>query len=82
MLSRKKKQQMMERINASLEAIRPYLHADEGDVHLVNITDDLIVQLRFSGMCESCPMASRTVVSGLTDTIRGLYPEIAGVEVL
>lgn len=72
----------MARINASLEEIRPYLRVDEGDVELVNITDNFIVQLRFTGNCESCPMASTSMISGLTDTIRTLYPEVAGVELL
>lgn len=82
MLSKKKKQEMMARINASLNSLRPYLQADDGDVELVNITQDLVVQLRFTGNCESCPMAGTSTVSGLAEIIRGLYPEVTEVKVL
>ena len=46
------------RIEDSLNSIRPYLEADGGNVKILEISEDHIVTLEFLGACGSCPMAS------------------------
>jgi len=42
-------------VNKSLERIRPYLAVDGGDVELVRVTDEGIVEVRLMGSCTECP---------------------------
>jgi Fe-S cluster biogenesis protein NfuA len=70
------------RIEAALDAVRPHLRVDQGDVELVNVTDDMRVQIRWMGMCESCSMSAMTLRAGLTEAIKNKIPEITAVEAI
>lgn len=72
--------EMKEKILAALEQIRPALQADGGDVELVDITDDGVVQVRLQGACQGCPMSQMTLTQGIEQTIRAHVPEVKGVE--
>lgn len=74
------KGQLFERIEEALQTIRPHLQVDGGDVELVDVTDEMIVQIRWKGMCESCNMSVMTLRAGIAQAIQGKIPEIAGVE--
>jgi Fe-S cluster biogenesis protein NfuA len=67
---------MEERIRKALEGIRPYLKADGGDVELVNVTKDGIVQVKLLGACSSCPMSQMTLRAGVE---RALIREVPGI---
>ena len=71
---------MIERIEAALEKIRPFLIADGGDVKVVEITDDLVVKLELIGACGTCPMSPMTMKAGVEEVIKKEIPEIKGVE--
>ncbi len=62
------------------EEIRPAVAMDGGDVQLVGITDDLVVQVRMIGSCSSCPSSTATLKLGVEALLREEYPEITGVE--
>lgn len=70
------KEKTIELIEQALETVRPYLHADGGDVKLVELTDDLIVKLELQGSCQSCPMSAMTFRAGLEESIRKAVPYI------
>ena len=42
-------------VESILEELRPAIQADGGDVHLVDITTEGVVQVRFEGECLRCP---------------------------
>jgi len=71
---------MKERVEKALEKIRPALQADGGDVQLVNVTEDGVVQLRLRGACAGCPMAMMTLKNGIERRLREEIPEIKKVE--
>lgn len=73
------KNKIFEKVNAALEKIRPYLNADGGDVSLIDITEDLIVKVRFSGACEGCPYSFMTLKAGVEEAIKKELPEIKDV---
>ena len=52
---------MIERVEAALEKIRPFLQSDGGDVKVLEVTDDLIVRLELLGACGACPMSPMTM---------------------
>ncbi len=54
---------MKEEILKALESVRPFLQADNGDIELVDVTDDGIVIVRLLGECEKCPLSIITLRS-------------------
>lgn len=71
---------MREKVEAALDKIRPVLQADGGNVELVDITDNGIVQVRLQGACHGCPMSQITLKNGVERVILKEVPEVKGVE--
>ena len=71
---------MKERIQAAIEKIRPMLKADGGDVELVDVSEDGIVQVRLQGACSGCPMSQMTLKNGIERVIKQEVPEVKSVE--
>lgn len=67
------------RVEEALNQLRPYLEADSGNVSILGITDEMIVQLRFHGSCSSCSMSEMTLKAGIEQAILRMVPEIRGV---
>lgn len=75
-------QTLSERIEASLDNIRPYLEADGGNVRVLELTKDHILRLEFMGNCGNCPMSTMTFKAGVEEAIRKAVPEISKIEVI
>lgn len=71
------RRQIVEQIETALEIVRPYLQADGGDVRVVRVTDDGIVELKWEGTCVSCPMSIMTLRAGVE---RALMLRVAGIK--
>ncbi len=69
---------MKEKVEKSLEKIRPSLQADGGDVELVEIKDG-IVKVRLTGACGGCPMSQMTLKMGIERVLKKDIPEIKEV---
>jgi Fe-S cluster biogenesis protein NfuA len=69
-----------ERVERALALCRPYLQADGGDVELLRVTPDGIVELMFQGTCVVCPMSRMTLRAGLERAILKAAPEVRRVE--
>jgi Fe-S cluster biogenesis protein NfuA len=67
-------------LQKSLEQIRPYLQRDGGDVELVRMTEDGIVEVRLTGSCVSCPMSLMTLRAGIERALLLAHQEITRVE--
>lgn len=70
---------MLERVEAALEKIRPFLIADGGNVKVLEITDGMEVKLELQGACETCPMSAMTMKAGIEEAIKRDIPEITQV---
>lgn len=68
-----------ERVEKALEKIRPYLVADGGDIALVDITEDMIVQVEMKGACNGCPFSLQTLKAGVEIAVKKEVPEIKEV---
>ena len=53
--------------------------ADGGDVKLLDIDENNIVQLELLGACGSCPMSPMTMKAGVEEAIKRIAPEVNGV---
>jgi Fe-S cluster biogenesis protein NfuA len=67
---------MREKVEKALQTIRPYLKADGGDVELVQITPEGIVEVKLTGACSDCPMSQMTLRAGVE---RALIREVPGI---
>lgn len=71
---------LLSRVEKALTNIRPYLEADGGDVKVVEITNDNVVNIQLLGACETCPMSAMTLKAGVEEAIKKAVPEIVGVK--
>ncbi|MDO9548997.1 MAG: NifU family protein [Candidatus Marinimicrobia bacterium] len=71
---------MKEKVQKVLDAVRPFLQADGGDVELVDVTDDGVVKVRLTGACGSCPMSTYTLKMGVENKLKKEIPEVKAVE--
>ncbi|MCA9736825.1 MAG: NifU family protein [Gemmatimonadetes bacterium] len=69
-----------DQIEAVLEAIRPALHMDGGDVEFVGFRpEDGIVEIRWLGACVSCPISMQTLKLGIERRLVESVPEVTEV---
>lgn len=76
------KEELLQAIDAALDAVRPHLAVDGGNVEVVDVTDQGIVQVKWLGNCQNCNMSVFTMRAGVEQAIRSRVPEIAGVEAI
>ena len=69
-----------QRVQKSLDKVRPALQADGGDVELVEITADNVVKVKLKGACGGCPMAQMTLKNGIEKFLKKEIPEVKSVE--
>jgi Fe-S cluster biogenesis protein NfuA len=69
-----------EKLRETLKNVRPYLQRDGGDVELVRITEDGIVEVRLIGSCISCPMSIMTLRAGIERSLMIAHAEVKRVE--
>ncbi len=69
---------MREKVEAVLDKIRPALISDGGNVELVDVNDGT-VQVRLTGACDGCPMATMTLKMGIEQILRQEIPEVKEV---
>jgi len=67
-------------IEQSLTKVRPYLNEDGGDVELVRVTDDGIVELKLVGSCLLCPMSIMTLRAGIERALMLAHKDVKRVE--
>ncbi len=70
---------LRDKIEASLNTMRPYLNDDGGNVEVVEITDDLVVKVRLLGSCSTCPQSFMTMKAGIEEAVKRSVPEIKAV---
>jgi len=71
---------MKEKVQSVIDEIRPNLQADGGDIELVDITEDNVVQVRLQGACRGCPGAVMTLKMGVERLLKERIPEVKSVE--
>ncbi len=71
---------ILAKVEASLDTMRPYLKDDGGDVEVVGITKEMILQVRLLGACSVCPQSYMTMKAGIREAVMSSVPEIKGVE--
>ena len=70
---------VLARVQQVLEAIRPAVQADGGDLELVDVTSDGEVRIRLLGACIECPSANMTLKAGIEQNLMARIPEVTSV---
>ena len=73
------KEELLKRVEVSLEKVRPYLQADGGDIEVVELTDDNVLKVRLTGACHGCPFSMQTLKAGVEQAVKSDIPEIKEV---
>jgi Fe-S cluster biogenesis protein NfuA len=73
-------QSIYSRVEQVIDRIRPAVQSDGGDLELVAVTDEGVVQVRLHGACIGCPSSSMTLHMGIERNVREKVPEVTGVE--
>ena len=73
------KEQLTQAVNDTLTQLRPFLEADGGDITLVDITPDFVVEVALHGACKSCDMSTMTLKNGVEESLKKAAPQIKSV---
>jgi Fe-S cluster biogenesis protein NfuA len=68
-----------QKVRDVIELIRPAVQADGGDIELVDVTGEGVVQIRFHGACHGCPSSTMTLQMGIERNLRERVPEVTGI---
>ncbi len=69
-----------DRVSRVIKLIRPAVQADGGDLELVDVTPQGVVQIRFHGACVGCPSSMITLQVGIERNLKAHIPEVTKVE--
>ena len=72
-------QSIREKVQGVINLIRPAVQADGGDIELVDVSSEGVVQIRFHGACHGCPSSTMTLQDGIERNLREKVPEITSV---
>jgi Fe-S cluster biogenesis protein NfuA len=64
----------------AIDAIRPALQMDGGDIELVGVNEDGVVQVKLSGACDSCSISWLTLKGGVERILKERVPGVTSVE--
>jgi Fe-S cluster biogenesis protein NfuA len=78
-MSEAEKTELLSKLDKALDTVRPHLKVDGGDVELVDVSDDLVVSIKWLGNCEFCSMSAMTMRAGIKEAIIQQVPEIKEV---
>ncbi len=71
---------MKDKVANVIEAIRPLLQADGGDIELVSVDEETgKVSVRLQGACKGCPGAQMTLKMGVERKLKEEVPEVTEV---
>jgi len=68
-----------DKVQGVINLIRPAVQADGGDIELVDVSIDGVVQIRFHGACHGCPSSTMTLQHGIERNLREKVPEVTQV---
>jgi Fe-S cluster biogenesis protein NfuA len=74
------REELTSKVKNVIEQIRPYLQADGGDIHFLELTEDNVVNVDLQGSCGSCPFSRMTLKNGVEEAMRKAIPQIKAVE--
>ncbi len=76
------KVELLKKVNKALENVFNFVKQDGGELKIIDLTDDMVLQVELNGACRTCDMNTMTFKAGVEETILKSIPEIKSVEAL
>jgi Fe-S cluster biogenesis protein NfuA len=73
------REELIVKVEAALDEIRPFLQSDGGDISLLSIDAENVVRVQLEGACVGCSVNQMTLKSGVEMTIKKHAPQIERV---
>ncbi len=70
---------LSDRVATVIGEIRPLIQGHGGDIELVGVDDQGVVQVRLQGACVGCPASQMTLKLGVERNLKEKVPEVTGV---
>lgn len=75
--------EVLQRIERTLDSLRPYIASHKGSVEVVDFDDvQGLLLLRLGGTCHGCSASTITLKQGIETRLRALVPEVKQVEAI
>ena len=72
---------LLDQLEKTIDAIRPAIQADRGDIHLRGFDEATgVVQVELTGACVSCPASTVTLKAGVERILKDRVPGVTSVE--
>lgn len=72
-------QEMEAGVRAAIDAIRPALQVDGGDIVFERLGEDGVVHVTLVGACGTCPVSTQTLGAGVERIIKDRVPGVVEV---
>lgn len=66
-------------VELALEEIRPSFMMEGGDIRLLSISDDGVVEVALSGACHGCGMSTMHIKAGVERWLKEMVPGVSEV---
>ena len=70
---------VLTRVQAALDQVRPYLGSHAGGVELLGVDAESVAHLKLEGSCDGCASSALTVQSAIEDAIMVAAPDVVAV---
>ena len=71
---------MRAQVEETIQAIRPAIQADNGDIMLIDVAEDTgVVTVELIGACVSCPASTVTLKAGIERILKDRVPGVTEV---
>ena len=72
---------MLQQVQKTIDAIRPAIQADGGDIFLRAVDEETgVVTVQLTGACVSCPASTVTLKAGVERIMKDRVPGVTAVE--
>lgn len=72
-------EELTSKVQEALQEIRPFLQNDGGDITLISIENDSVVNVQLMGACVGCSINQMTLKMGVEMTVKKYAPQIEKV---
>ena len=69
----------MDALREAVDFLRPALHADGGDLILMDVDSEGVVAVELVGACGTCPLSVVTMTAGIEALFKQRVPGVTGV---
>ena len=69
----------MDLLTEALDFVRPALQSDGGDLTLLGVRPDGVVEIEMIGACRTCPLSMVTLTGGIEAVLLQRVPGVTGV---